>query len=187
LQGVEELSIGRHQPAANARASAGHGQVVALVGEAGVGKSRLVYECVHAHHTHGRLVLESASVSYGKATPYLTVIDRLKRYNHVEERDDSRTIRAKVTGQVLTLDATLQDTVPALLALLDALPEDSLFLTLDPPQRCQRTLEAHTRVLLRESPVQPPLRSAAPSPRGGLSPRRGCGLPRPPITPSAAL
>src|SRR5438132_6061260 len=107
------------------QAGAGHGQVVALVGEAGVGKSRLVYEFVHAHHTSGWLMLESASVSYGKATPYFPVIDLLKRYSHVEEHDDTRTIRAKVTGQVLTLDAALQDTVPALLSLLDALPEDS--------------------------------------------------------------
>ena len=137
------------------RASAGHGQVVALVGEAGVGKSRLVYECVHSYRTQGWLVLESASVSYGKATPYFPVIDLLKRYCHIEERDDSRTIRAKVTGQVLTLDATLQDTVPALLALLDALPDNDPFLRLDPPQRRQRTLEALTRVLLRESQVQP--------------------------------
>jgi predicted ATPase len=136
------------------RAQTGHGQVVALVGEAGVGKSRLVYECVHSHHTQGWRVLESASVSYGKATPYFPVIDLLKRYCHVEERDDSRTIRAKVTGQVLTLDATLQDTVPALLALLDALPDNDPFLRLDPPPRRQRTLEALTRVLLRESQVQ---------------------------------
>ena len=137
------------------QASAGHGQVVALVGEAGVGKSRLVYECVHSHRTQGWRVLESASVSYGKATPYFPVIDLLRRYGHVDDGDDLRTIRAKVTGQVLTLDAALQDTVPALLALLDALPEDSPFLQLDPPQRRQRTFEACKRVLLRESQVQP--------------------------------
>ena len=137
------------------QAGAGHGQVVALVGEAGVGKSRLVYEFVHSHRTQGWLVLESASVSYGKATPYFPVIDLLKRYCHVEERDDPRTIRAKVTGQVLTLDEALQDTIPALLALLDALPDDSPFLQLDPPQRRQRTLDALKRVLLRESQVQP--------------------------------
>ena len=107
---------------------AGHGQVVALVGEAGVGKSRLVYELVHSHRTQGWLVLESASVSYGKATPYFPVLDLLKRYAQVEDRDDTRTIRAKVTGQVLTLDEALQETIPALLALLDALPEDSPFL-----------------------------------------------------------
>src|SRR5439155_23970751 len=96
-----------------------------------------------------------ASVSYGKATPYFPVIDLLKRYSHVEEHDDTRTIRAKVTGQVLTLDPALQDAVPALLSLLDALPEDSPFLQLDPPQRRQRTLDALKRVLLHESQVQP--------------------------------
>jgi class 3 adenylate cyclase/tetratricopeptide (TPR) repeat protein len=138
-----------------AQAAAGHGQVAALVGEAGVGKSRLVYEFAHSHHTQGWTVLESASVSYGKATPYFPVIDLLKRYCHVEEGDDARTRRAKATGQVLTLDTALQDTVLALLALLDALPDDSPFLQLDPPQRRQRTLEGLKRVLLRESQVQP--------------------------------
>jgi class 3 adenylate cyclase/tetratricopeptide (TPR) repeat protein len=137
------------------QASAGHGQVVALLGEAGVGKSRLVYEVVHSHRTQGWLVLESASVSYGKATPYFPVRDLLKRYAQVEDRDDTRTIRARVTGQVLTLDATLQETIPALLALLDALPEDSPFRTLDPPQRRRHTLDGLKQVLLRESQVQP--------------------------------
>jgi hypothetical protein len=85
-------------------------------------------------------------VSYGKATPYFPVIDLLKRYSHVEDHDDTRTTRAKLTGQVLTLDAALQDVIPALLVLLDALPEDSPFLTLDPPQRRQRTLEALKRI-----------------------------------------
>src|SRR4029434_5452508 len=106
-----------------------------------VGKSRLVYEFVHSYHTQGWSVLESTSVSYGKATPYLPVIDLLKRYCRIDDGDDVRTIRAKVTGQVLTLDETLQDTLPALLALLDALPDDSLFLQLAPPQRRQRTLD----------------------------------------------
>ena len=137
------------------RAGAGHGQVVAMVAEAGVGKSRLAYEFVHAHSTQGWSVLESASVSYGKATPYFPVIDLLRRYCHVEEHDDPRTMRAKVTGQLLTLDEALQDTVPALLALLDALPEDSPFLQLDPPQRREHTLDALKRVLLRESQAQP--------------------------------
>ena len=137
------------------QARAGQGQLVAVVGEAGVGKSRLVYECLQAHQTQGWLVLESASVSYGKATPYFPLIDLLKRYTHVEERDDTRTMRAKVTGHLLTLDEALQDTIPALLALLDALPADSPFLKFEPPQRRQRTLAALKRVLLRESQVQP--------------------------------
>src|SRR5712691_218482 len=137
------------------RAGAGQGQVVALIGEPGVGKSRLVYEFLHTHRTQGWLILESSSVSYGKATAYLPVCDLLKAYCHIEDRDALRTVRAKITGQLLTLDDTLQDTVPAMLALFEALPADSPFLSLDPLQRRRRTLEALKRILLRESQVQP--------------------------------
>src|SRR5262244_1048375 len=74
------------------QAGAGHGQVVAVVGEPGLGKSRLAYEFLRSHHTQGWLILESASVSYGKATPYFPVIDLLKRYSHVENEDEPRAI-----------------------------------------------------------------------------------------------
>src|SRR5207237_746032 len=131
------------------RAGAGHGQVVAAVGEAGVGKSRLVYEFLHAHRTQGWLTLESSSVSYGKATAYLPVCDLLKAYCHIEERDALRTVRAKITGQILTLDETLQDTVPAVLALFEALPADSPFLSMDPLQRRPRTPAARGEALLQ--------------------------------------
>jgi tetratricopeptide (TPR) repeat protein len=137
------------------RAGVGHGQVAALVGEPGVGKSRLVYEFIHSHRTRGWLILESASVSYAKATAYFPVIALLKHYFHVEDSDNPRSMRAKVAGQVLTLDEALQETIPAFLSLLEALPEDSLFRTLDPLHRRQRTLDALKRVLLRESQVQP--------------------------------
>jgi class 3 adenylate cyclase len=137
------------------RARAGHGQMVALVGEAGVGKSRLVYECLQSPRTQGWRVLEAASVSYGKATPYFPVLELLRRYAQVDDHDDARSIRAKVTGHVLTLDEALQETLPALLSLLEALPEDSPFLKLEPPQRRQRTLAALQRLLLRDSQVQP--------------------------------
>ncbi|MEE8301136.1 MAG: tetratricopeptide repeat protein, partial [Candidatus Tectomicrobia bacterium] len=123
--------------------------------EAGLGKSRLFYEFIQSHRTQGWRVLESASVSYGKATPYFPIIDLLKRYVHVEEGDDARTIRAKLTGQVLTLDEALHDITPALLALCDVLPDDHAFLQLDPPQRRQRTLDGLKRLLLRESQEQP--------------------------------
>jgi class 3 adenylate cyclase/tetratricopeptide (TPR) repeat protein len=143
--------------AALAQAGAGHGQVVAGVGEAGVGKSRLVDECVQDADTQGWLVLDSAAVSYGQATPYFPVLDLLRRYCHLEEGEDTRTIQTKVTEQVLALDTTLQDTLPALLALLDALPEDSPFWQLDAPQRRQHTFAALKRLLLRESQRQPVL------------------------------
>jgi class 3 adenylate cyclase/tetratricopeptide (TPR) repeat protein len=137
------------------RAAAGHGQTVALVGEAGVGKSRLVWEFTRSHRSHGWLVLESGSVSYGKATPYLPVIELLKAYLRIQERDDQREIRERAAGKLLMLDRALEPLLPPLLALLDVPVDDTAWDALDPPQRRQRTLEAVKRLLLRESQVQP--------------------------------
>jgi class 3 adenylate cyclase/tetratricopeptide (TPR) repeat protein len=137
------------------RTQAGHGQVVAVVAEPGVGKSRLYWEFTHSHRTDGWLLLESGSVSYGKATAYLPVIDLLKAYFHIEGRDETRTIREKVTGKVLSLDPALAPSVSALLWLLEVPVEDEAWGRLDPPQRRHRTLDAVKRLLLRESQVQP--------------------------------
>jgi predicted ATPase len=137
------------------RAAGGHGQTIAVVGEAGVGKSRLVWEFIRSHRTHGWLVLESSSVSYGTATPYLPVIELLKAYCRIQERDDPREIRERVAGKLLMLDRALQPLLTPLLALLDVSGEDGTWDALDPPQRRQRTLEAVKRLLLRESQVQP--------------------------------
>jgi class 3 adenylate cyclase/tetratricopeptide (TPR) repeat protein len=137
------------------RAGTSHGQVVTVIGEPGVGKTRLVYEFIRSHHTHDWLVLESGSVSYGKATAYLPVRDLLKAYFQIDDRDDGRKIREKLTGKLLTLDATLGPTLQAFLALLDVPVEDRYWQDLDPSQRRQRTLEAIKHLLLRESQVQP--------------------------------
>jgi len=133
----------------------GHGQVAAIVGEAGVGKSRLLYEFTHSHRLQGWLVLESASVSYAKATSYLPVIDLLKGYFKVQDRDDLREIREKVTGKLLTLDRALEPALPALLALLDVPADDTPWQALDPAQRRQHTLDAVRQLLLREAQEQP--------------------------------
>jgi len=137
------------------QAGAGRGQVVASVGEAGVGKSRLVYEFTHSHRVQDWLILEASSVSYGKATSYLPVIDLLKGYFKIGDRDDHRAMRDKVLGRVLGLDRALEPLLPPLLALLDVPVDDPTWQVLDPPQRRQRTLDAVKRVLLRESQAQP--------------------------------
>src|SRR5215475_1510534 len=137
------------------RARASHGQVVALVGEPGVGKSRLFWEFTHSRRIVDWLILESGSVSYGKATPYLPLIDLLKAYFKITDRDDQRKIREKVTGKLLTLDKSLEPTQPAFLTLLDVPIEDQQWQLLDPPQRRQRTLDAVKWLVLRESQVQP--------------------------------
>src|SRR5262245_19148842 len=137
------------------QAGAGHGQVVAIVGEAGVGKSRLTYEFTHSHRVPDWLILETLSVSYGKATSYLPVIDLLKGYFKIGDRNDHREMRAKMLGRVLGLARALEPLLSPLLALLDVPVEDPVWQNLDPPERRQRTLDAVKRLLLRESQRQP--------------------------------
>src|SRR3989449_259913 len=143
-----------HLRRAQQLAGRGHGQLVAVVGEAGGGKSRLVYELTHSHRMQGWLGLESAAASYGKAASYLPVIDLLKGYFKIQDRDDLREIREKVTGKLLALDEALKPTLPALLTLLDVPVDDAAWRTLDPTERRQRTLDAVTRLLLREAREQ---------------------------------
>ena len=137
-----------------ANAAQGKGQVVAIVGEPGVGKSRLFWEFTHSHRTQGWLIVEASSVSYGKATPYLPVIDLLKGYFKIADNDDARAIREKVTGKLLTLDRSLEPLLLPLLALLDQ-PVEQPWQTLDPPQRRRQTLDALKRLWLREAQAQP--------------------------------
>jgi class 3 adenylate cyclase/tetratricopeptide (TPR) repeat protein len=136
-------------------AACGHGQVLALVGDPGVGKSRLVWETVRSGRVEGWLVLESRSVSYGRAAAYGPVRDLLRAFFHIRESDNRRTIQDRVTAKVLTLDRLLEDTIAAVLAVLDEAPEASPFLTFEPLERRQRTLEAIKRLLIRESHIQP--------------------------------
>jgi len=133
------------------------GRVVAAVGEAGVGKSRLFWEVTHSHRTQGWRVIESASISHGKASPYAPVIEMLKAYFQIELGDEPRRIREKVTGMAMSLDRVLEPFVPALLSLLDVDVDDPSWQQMEPPQRRQRTLEAVKSLLLRESEVQPVL------------------------------
>ena len=137
-----------------ALAQDGHGQLVAIVGEPGVGKSRLVYEFIHPHRTQDWLILQAGSVSYGKATSYLPVIDLLKAYFKVHDRETPREIRAKITGMLLTLDESLKPALPALLALLDVPIDDTQWQALDPARRRRRTLDAVKQLLMRESQAQ---------------------------------
>ena len=139
------------------QASQGRGQVVAIIGDPGVGKSRLVYELTGSHRVQGWLVLEAGSISYGKTASYLPVIDLLKVYFRISSHDQQRDIREKVTGKILTLDRGMDTVLPAVLALLDVPVEDPEWHALDPPQRRRRTLDAVKRLFLREAQVQPVL------------------------------
>jgi len=137
------------------RARGGRGQIVALVGEPGVGKSRLIWEATRPARTDGWLVLESGAVSHGTASSYGPAIDVLKAYCRIEAGDDGPTVREKLTGRILALDHALAPDLPALLALLDVPVEDASWQALEPPQRRDRTLAAIKRLLLRQSQGAP--------------------------------
>jgi class 3 adenylate cyclase/predicted ATPase len=136
-------------------AKAGRGQVVAVVGEPGVGKSRLYHEFMHSHRVQDCFVIASTSVSYGKAASYFPLIELLRTYFRIEGRDDARLIREKVTGRLLSLDRALEPFLAAVLWLLDVSPDDPQWERLDPPQRRQQILDGVKRLLLRESQNQP--------------------------------
>ncbi len=135
-------------------ARAGHGQIVAAMAEAGVGKSRLSYEFKMRKQSEA-LVLEAFSFSHGKASAYLPVVDLLKTYFRIADRDDERTRREKVTGKVLALDRALEDTLPHLFALLGIPVGDARLDEMDPSIRRRRTREAVKSLIVRESLNQP--------------------------------
>jgi class 3 adenylate cyclase/tetratricopeptide (TPR) repeat protein len=145
---METLKHGAEQ------AKGGHGQIVAAMAEPGVGKSRLFFE-FKATSQLGWMVLETFSISHGKASAYLPVIDLLRNYFDISPGDDERKRREKVTGRVVALDRSLEDTLPYLFSLLGIVEGDDPLAQMDGQIRKRRTLEAIKRIALRESLNQP--------------------------------
>ncbi len=164
LQGLTQF-VGREAELdglrrAQLQVDAGSGQSVAVIGEAGIGKSRLVYEFTHTNRLPGLLgwlVLESTSISHGRATSYLPVIALLKSYFGIQDRDELHEARRKVVEKTHALDERLEPILPALLALLDIPVDDPGWRALDPIQRRRRHIEAVKSLLLREARKQPVL------------------------------
>ncbi len=158
------------------QARAGHGQIVAAMAEAGTGKSRLLFE-FKAKNQAEWMVLETFSVSHGKASAYFPVIDLLCTYFKIEAEDGERSRREKIAGRLAILDPSLEDTRPYIFALLGISEadahhqwEDNLdrldeylrkiqkkdpLAQMDGQVRKRRTLDAIKRILLRESLNQP--------------------------------
>jgi predicted ATPase/class 3 adenylate cyclase/ribosomal protein L40E len=146
-----EMEVLKH---AAERAKSGHGQIAAAVAEPGVGKSRLFFE-FKATSQSGWMVLETFSVSHGKASAYLPVIDLLRNYFDISATDDARKRREKVAGKIAILDRSLEDTLPYLFALLGIVEGNDPLAQMDGQIRKRRTLDAIKRILLRESLNQP--------------------------------
>src|SRR5713101_7983155 len=135
-------------------ARSGHGQVAAIVAEAGSGKSRLVYE-FKATLPGERLVLEAYSVSHGGASPYQPVLDLLHGYFGIVGTDEPDARRERVSSRLAALDPNLADTQPYLLALLGIQDSPESLAQMDPQVKRRRTLDAIKRIVLRESLKQP--------------------------------
>jgi transcriptional regulator with AAA-type ATPase domain/predicted ATPase len=152
--------VGRHQEIETLQARAalarqGQGQIVGIVGDPGVGKSRLVWEFAHGGLDRGLLVLETASVALGRPTPFSAVVDLLRLYFDVATGEAEEVVREKVTRRLAVLDESLLSSLPVFLTLLDVRVDNVAWLTLDPTQRRRQTLAGIKRLMLRESARQP--------------------------------
>jgi predicted ATPase len=137
------------------RAADGHGQLVAVLGEAGVGKSRLCHEFTHSADARQWVVLETGAVSYARGPSYSPVLDLLRQYFRIESRDDHARIREKVGEALVALEPALVRYHAALLWLLDVPSDDPQWAGLDPTQRRRRALDGVRTLLVRESARRP--------------------------------
>jgi class 3 adenylate cyclase/tetratricopeptide (TPR) repeat protein len=137
-----------------ALATEGHGQIVGVIGEPGVGKSRLCHEFKLLVQKRG-LVLETFAIAHSKSHPYLPLIELLKNYFQITPQDDERRRKEKITGRLLTLDRSLEEVLPYILSLLSPVEMSAALREMDPQIRGRRTREAVRRLLLRESINQP--------------------------------
>ncbi len=128
----------------------GRGQIVAAVAEAGVGKSRLFHEFKLMSQSDG-FVMEAFSVSHGRASAYLPIIELLKNYFRITDQDDERIRREKITGRMLALDRALEEAMPYLFAVLGVQDGGSPLDDMESNVRRRRTRDAIKTLIHRES------------------------------------
>ncbi len=136
-------------------ARSGSGQVAGIVGEAGVGKSRLLLEVrgmlPEGEHTY----LEGRCLHYGGSMPYLPILDILKSYFDIQEGEREFLIKKKVRERIAHLDKKLLSTLPSFQELLSLTVDDDKHLQVDAQQRRERNFAAIRDLLIRESQARP--------------------------------
>jgi class 3 adenylate cyclase/tetratricopeptide (TPR) repeat protein/ribosomal protein L40E len=137
------------------KARSGSGQVVGIVGEAGVGKSRLLFEMRRTLPEGQYTLLEGRCLHFGGSMPYLPFLDILRTYFGIEEGDREYLVKKKMTEKVLGLDEKLQEALPPIEDILSLKVEDEVYLKLDPPAKRMRIFEAIRDTLIRESQRKP--------------------------------
>jgi class 3 adenylate cyclase/tetratricopeptide (TPR) repeat protein len=138
-----------------ARVQAGRGQVVGVVGEAGVGKSRLLYEFRKVVDKNQITWLEGHCTAYGHNIPYLPFLGILRANFHIEEGDTSRQMQEKLRQGLRQLDPTLEGSLPALGELLGLPSADAALMQLHPQIKQWRTFEILRALLVAGSQRQP--------------------------------
>jgi class 3 adenylate cyclase/tetratricopeptide (TPR) repeat protein len=136
------------------QARAGHGQVVFITGEPGIGKSRLLFEFRRRLGDEATWI-EGRSLSFGRSMAFHPLIDLLRRNFRIEENDTEEMIVAKVERSVLRLGEDLRPFIPYLRYLLSVDPGDTTVLAMDPQQRRGEIFDALRRLTLRASEVRP--------------------------------
>ncbi len=137
------------------RVKSGSGQVVGVVGEAGVGKSRLLMELRNVLPSGGHNYLEGRCLHYGRSVPYLPILDILKSYFEIKEGEPEHIIKKKIEKKIFQLDKRLKNVFPPFQELLSLKVQDKAYLKLESGHKRFRTFEAIRDVLVRESQDKP--------------------------------
>jgi len=143
--------------AALARARGGRGEVVLIAGEAGVGKSRLLWELTRSDESSGWLVLEMRCVPFGRAAAEHPVGSLLRAHFGIERFADAETARQGVASSLRALDERLESAMPGLCAWLEIPVADAGWQVLEPAERRRASVAAVTRLLRSQSAVRPVL------------------------------
>ncbi len=133
----------------------GAGVLVDIEGEAGVGKSRLLYEFRKSLSDDSCRYLEGRCFSYGETMIYLPVLNMLRGYFDISEEDDADVVKRRIRETVNRLDSTLLAAVPSLLDLFSVPADDADFAGLDPQEKRERIFEDIAGLLAREGRQQP--------------------------------
>ena len=129
----------------------GSGQIVGVVGEAGVGKSRLLFEMRSMMPQGEYSYLEGRCIHFGGSMIYLPILDILKSYFEIKDGDAELTIKKKTAEKIIDLDEKLRGVLPPIHELLSLKVDDDAFNKLEPNEKRERTFEAIRDLLIRVS------------------------------------
>jgi class 3 adenylate cyclase/tetratricopeptide (TPR) repeat protein len=137
------------------RTQSGSGQVVGIVGEAGIGKSRLILEMRRLYPKEEYGYLEGRCLHYGGSMAYLPLLDILRSYFEMKEGEQEFLIKKKMKGKIFELDGKLETVLPPFQELLSLKVKDQAYLKLEPKQKREKIFEAIRDLFIRESQNKP--------------------------------